>query len=288
MGNRIHRCKPYLGTFVEVDLRASLSVNELLAHSETVFHEIERLHNLLSFHKPSSELSKLNRRLLDADDNLQCGVDLGEELTVLIEFSLHLWQLSGGLYDVTVAPSLVKQGQLPNHLGLSSCRFGNSQHLRLVKSRLFASKSCCIDLGGIAKGFAVDKACKTLPTGVRYNINAGGDLTSNDWKTSTVQLKYARRSSALKNQIMLNSCVATSGNYYRAGHSAFISPTSGVQVKYKGSVSVFANSVMVADALTKVAALASQQEYQIIADMFDAKTIRLSRFGFVRNTHVAH
>ena len=57
----IKRCKPLLGTYVEVSVSSESDDNTLLDITEYVFSEIQRIENLMSFHNPDSELSYLNR-----------------------------------------------------------------------------------------------------------------------------------------------------------------------------------------------------------------------------------
>ena len=59
--NHIKRCKPLLGTYVEVSVSSESDDNALLDITEYVFSEIQRIENLMSFHNPDSELSYVNR-----------------------------------------------------------------------------------------------------------------------------------------------------------------------------------------------------------------------------------
>jgi thiamine biosynthesis lipoprotein len=278
--NTLQRCRPLLGTFVELDLCAELSDAELLDYSENIYTEIERLQNLLSFHDLSSELTQVNQQLLTASLSQTVSVVISNEFSETLDFSLSLWRQSHGVFDVTIAPELIRCKQLPTHFELDNKVLGNSSHLSLANNVLSASAPVCIDLGGIAKGYVVDKARSCIPKQLVYCVNAGGDLATNQWQNNLVSLKYAARSSAVKTHRMLDACLATSGNYYRAGHSAFISPVTKKQVKVAGSVSVFANSVMTADALTKLAILLPRKHYQLIEKLLNVKTVRLNRFGF--------
>lgn len=278
--NTLQRCRPFLGTFVELELCAELSDRELLDYSQNIYVEVDRLQNLLSFHSVNSELTQVNQQLLNASLSQTVRVTISDELSEILDFSLTLWRLSNGCFDVTVAPELIRDKQLPDHFELFSRVLGNSSHLSLVNNELTACAPVCIDLGGVAKGYVVDQACKNITPEIAYSVNAGGDLATNQWQNNTVALKYAARSGAIKTHSMLDACLATSGNYYRAGRSAFIEPATKKQVKLTGCVSVFANKVMTADALTKLAILLPQQQYQTIEKLFKVKTVRLNRFGF--------
>ena len=57
----IQRCKPILGTYVEVSLTGRVPESELIQISEDLFKELERIHNLMSFHDEGSELSLINQ-----------------------------------------------------------------------------------------------------------------------------------------------------------------------------------------------------------------------------------
>lgn len=291
--NHLERCKTLLGTFVEIELRGEVADDELIALSEVIFNEIERVHHTLSFHSETSELSSLNRQALSLanrfdPNNQTLSIAISKDLNRVLSFALELNQFTRGLYDVTVAPSLILNEQLPNHLSLNvtsqncTVAFGNSSNMSCKESVVHIDKPLCIDLGGIAKGYAVDCALSKVPEHIYCRINAGGDLAINQWKNEEVALKYNKRSTALRSVKMQNSALATTGNYHRGNRSAIVQPATGKHVKFKGSMSVFSSQAMLSDALTKAMILSSRSQKRKMAKYYNAQAIKINRLGFVK------
>ncbi len=291
--NTLERCKTLLGTFVEIELKGAVDDDELIALSNSLFDEIERIHNLFSFHSELSEISALNRQALDLanraeDDKNSLTLTVSEDLNKVLSLALQLNQFTRGLYDITVAPSLILNEQLPNHLALTlvnrhcTLSLGNSSHITCKDGEVTITKPLCIDLGGIAKGYAVDCALKKVPEHIFCRINAGGDLAINQWKNEEVAVKYNKRGSALRTVKMQNRALATSGNYLRDKKSAFVNPLTGKHIKFKGSMSVFSADVMLSDALTKAMILSSRAQRRQLAKYYNAQAIKINRLGFVK------
>lgn len=283
--NNLHRSKTLLGTLVEIELQGKVPDEELNTLSKLLFDEIERVHHLLSFHDEHSELSKLNRLIMN---NEVTNIQLSDDLDYVLSFASQLNQLTNGLYDVTVAPSLLKNKQLPNHLAIDinntnfASKFGNGSNFQCKEGLFTSDKALCIDLGGITKGYAVDCAMNKVPTGISCRINAGDDLAMNDWQNQTMKLRYAKRENAIKTVKMQNSAIATTSTYYRKKQLAIIKPSTQKQVKFKGSMSVFSSKVMVSDALTKAMILSSKSQRMMIAKFYNAQAIRINRLGFIK------
>lgn len=280
MTNSIKRCRPLLGTFVELSFTSSMPEQKLIQWSNVAFDEIERIHNALSFHQQNSELSALNKALLE---NPQKPFKLSNDLNTILTFALLLFKKTAGHYDVSVASQLVESEHLPNHLALEKYKpLGNFSEITINNHHITSNKPVCLDLGGIAKGYAVDRAISLLPEDIKGNINAGGDMRFIDWKNQQIAVKYASRISALKKLPMLNSALATSASYYKKHGSQFFDPISNKYVRAKGSISVFAEQAMHADALTKVALIMNRKDAKSLLQDFNAKAISINSFGFSR------
>jgi thiamine biosynthesis lipoprotein len=131
-----------------------------------VFDKIDQLDAEMSNYKPESELSAINR------DAAQHEVTMAPQLFDLIECSLRASQESGGDFDITVGP-LMKvwgffrgQGRLPGPAEIAEVRKRiGYQHVHLDRARRtirFDTGGMELDLGGIAKGYAVDQAAEIL------------------------------------------------------------------------------------------------------------------------------
>lgn len=253
--NQLSRCKPLLGTYVEIELGADLNDEQLIDISQTAFAAIEQVEALMSFHRPDSELSKINHYAA------RHACPVSEAMHEVLSMALKLSALSDGVFDISVAPSLVRQGSLP------LARINEAQHadwtaIDLGCDSVSFKRPLLLDLGGIAKGYAVDCAMATIPEGVAASINAGGDLRLNEWQNQQVSVRLPSNPEQLVALPMMAEAMATSANYFTElvgvdakPASVMILPASGEPVVEAYSITVFANRCMLADSLTKWAFL---------------------------------
>jgi thiamine biosynthesis lipoprotein len=231
---------------VEICLSGDFDEDSLLDRSLAAFAEIERVQRLMSFHDPDSELSQIN-----------AAAHLGEmpisaDFSRVLNFALKLAEASGGVFDPSVAPALVRRGLLPDH---GNCAEKNatwsSIHLGLDSVRF--DHPLRLDLGGIAKGYAVDLALAAIGDDVDATVNAGGDLAMNRWEGRDVAVRTpASNGRATVTLPMERRALATSAAYFLAGDHVILHPKTLAPSTRKDSASVFAASCMTADALTKV------------------------------------
>src|SRR4051812_11716185 len=177
----VRRARPLLGTFVEIaashasSADASLAVGSMAdveAAVEEAFEAAARVHRLMSFHDPASDLSRLNR---EAGTN---PVAVDPWTYEVLEIAVELNRLSAGVFDINVAPALQVLGLLPGAKkdqtqiqvqdkqvqvqDQTACRTENAIELLPGFRIRFRHPWVKIDLGGIAKGFAVDRALDVL------------------------------------------------------------------------------------------------------------------------------
>ncbi|MEO7934424.1 MAG: FAD:protein FMN transferase [Chthoniobacterales bacterium] len=246
------RARPLLGTFVEINARGTCAEEAV----EAAFAEIEKVHRLMSFHDPASDVSHFN------------ATPVGKKIRLhpwthrVLRLAAQLSEDSGGVFDITVAPALAALGFLPP----TPRHSGSWRDLHLHSDGTgMKTQPLTIDLGGIAKGFAVDVAVRKLmrfPGIAAGLVNAGGDLRAFGNEPWPVAIRHAsdpgQRAAIIQLQ---NAAVATSAGYYRSRQhdgtriTALIHGISRQPLSADGSVSVIAPTAAVADALTKVIAL---------------------------------
>lgn len=262
----IRRCRPLLGTFVEISASGS---NEAGLHQaiNAAFAAIEKIQNSMSVHDPASELSRLNREAADHP------VTVGRELFAVLRQADRLAMESGGAFDYTIAPMLARWGMLPTELDRK--KSGDWRSVLLLRGRkVYFLRSLALDLGGIAKGFAVDAAVAILKRhGVANGIaNAGGDLRVFGVQPSIVHLRYPVQPQRFANPISLcNAALATSSPCFtekrfrgsRVSH--LVNSMKKTAITGAVSVSVRARECWLADALTKVVLNAPQPAQQLLA-----------------------
>jgi FAD:protein FMN transferase len=251
--NEVRRCRPLLGTFVEIAAAGSERRNVSVA-IDKAFSRIERIQRLLSAQDPASELSLLNREA--AGRSVRVSADTFE----VLRRAVRLADESGGAFDCTVAPALAAWGLLPPTLKRKNP--GSWRHVLLLKPRRVRfQRRLALDLGGIAKGYAVDAAVAALRArGVDSGIvNAGGDLRVFGRTPAVVHIRHPVRPGQFARLILLRQCaLATSSPCFtqRQWHhrlvSHLVNPAEGKPVVGSMSVTVRAPECWLADALTKV------------------------------------
>jgi FAD:protein FMN transferase len=169
MKQLLRRAQPLLGTLVDIAVPENFGAEMLLA-----FHAIRHVHHTMSFHADGSDLDKIHCAAVGSVVRLEPGT------VQVLRTALSLYTQSAGLFDVTVAPQLIRSGFLPYRYNIHLDTLdGTSSDIEIINDTdIVCHRRVLIDLGGIAKGFAVDQAVAVLQKyGVPHGIvNAGGDL----------------------------------------------------------------------------------------------------------------
>ena len=245
------RCQPNLGTYVEISVSGDVSEDELISASNAAFLKIDLIQSLMSFHDEESELTRVNRYAAREP------VPISLETKFVLEQALRLSEKTNGLFDITVAPKLVASKALPNH-NFDLSPTGTWRDIILIDNEVRFTKPLLLDLGGIAKGYAVDQAINAVDDSINITVNAGGDLRMRPWRGNQVEVRHPRSPHSESIQIqMKNRAVATSATYYSENGVLIVSkePSASINPNENISVSVFAKDCLLADALTKVAYL---------------------------------
>lgn len=252
----VRRARPLLGTRVEIAVSdARRSPLELHSAVSDAFAEVERVQRLMSFHDSASELSIANREALR-----RC-VRVHSDTYKVFEMAVNFAWITNGAFDPTVAPTLEGWGYLPR----SEIRHDPDADWRDIEllgdSCIRFRRSLRVDLGGIAKGYAVDLAVGALMGRDIENVlvNAGGDLRAAGPQSHGVHLRHPRAPGQQAHFLKLkNQALATSAPYFSrrrsaAGRevSALLNPANRMPELNVGSVSVLADDCASADALTK-------------------------------------
>jgi thiamine biosynthesis lipoprotein len=245
----IRRCRPLLGTLVEIAVPSPWG-----GAIDAAFAAIRDVHARMSFHEETSDLAAMRR--VPAGEMVRVGPQTVAVLAAAIEFH----RLSDGLFDVTVGRRLVAAGYLPRPPSTDLRRMtGCTTDLEIVDDRhVLCRKPMLVDLGGIAKGHAVDRAIETLlalgvPRGI---VNAGGDLRVFGAEPEIIHLRGA--DGRLDGAVALaDSALASSSNrhlrhLYRGREVSPHLGAKGRSVLAAEAVTVVAPTCMAADAMTKI------------------------------------
>ena len=266
--------RPLLGTYVTISVShpdAALCERAVGA----AYAAIERVEALMSAFRPDSDLDRINRLAH------QQPVAVAPWTLEVIRAAQELHAASGGLFDPGVAPALARWSMLP----ASGLDYGRSTIANLVldADRVHALAPTRLDLGGIAKGYAVDRAADALlAAGVEAGlVNAGGDLRVVGTAQEPIFVRDPGDSGQLHFAGLLEEgAFATSATYYsRREHegcevSAIVHPASGQPLLTRRSYSVIAPLCLHADALTKVLALTGNPDLPCFS-RYDAQPLIL-------------
>jgi len=243
-----------MGTLLQIAARGpdQLAVE---AAMEAALNAVDRVDRLMSFHRADSELTRLNCYAS------RTPVEVNPWTYGVLRRAVRFAALSNGLFDVTVAPVLIERGLLPPLEGAAAGDGKWQDIVLLPHSRVLFERPMQIDLGGIAKGFAVDRAIHALHQGgcTDAMVNAGGDLRAYGKERRPIYLR--RRAGLLQVAELRCGAIATSTPYAQAPErlaqpiGCIVDPAARDAWHGAGSVMIAARSCVIADALTKVAAL---------------------------------
>jgi thiamine biosynthesis lipoprotein len=250
------RAQPWLGTLVEITIADTLDDDHLNSCFNDAYAAVAQVHRLMSFHDPESDVSRINAAAPGA------SIVVHPHTWEVLRTALSVAEKSAGLFDIGCAAQLVEWDYLPRHgFAVPICRSGQAALSIDAGNQIKKSAAVLIDLGGIAKGYAVDMALASLKkSGVRAAcVNAGGDLRVFGDKAFPIGIRNPRFPGGIALQIALQEeALATSGSYFSSKEvngravSALLDGRSGQAITGAASASVRAPTCMLADALTKV------------------------------------
>jgi thiamine biosynthesis lipoprotein len=289
-----------MGTLLEIRVvKGKRSAEEVEHAIDAAFESVRRVDSLMSNYKEDSEVSRINRHAA------QEPVTVSPETAEAIGKALELGSESNGAFDITVLPLLEiwgfakdrektvpSQEQIDEKLQLVGYELLDLNHAKgTVKLK---TEGVGIDLSGIAKGYAADRAIKALSDhGVDSAIiNAGGDIyclgVKNADKGWRVGVTDPTTDNGLLGYVELrDKAIATSGdyrNYFVADgvrYSHILDPRTGRPRPYgPHSVTVIAGSCTEADALaTAVFVLGRDEGLKLIERVPEAEGLIVSGSG---------
>lgn len=262
-----------------------------------VMEEMHRIDRLMSPYKETSELSRINR------DAARRSVPISKEMYDLIRRALEFSELSGGAFDITFS-SVGYLYDYRRHVKPSEREIAerlpgiNFRHLQLdpkTSSIRFARPGVRIDLGGIAKGHAVDRSIALLKArGVAHaSVSAGGDtglLGDRRGRPWHVGIRDPRKRDAVAAVLPLaDTAISTSGDYERffeedgVRYHHIINPKTGKSASGVRSVTVIAADATTTEGLTKsVFVLGPEQGLALIDSLRGIDAIVIDDQGRLR------
>lgn len=290
------RTQLIMGTLVEITV--SHSNTEIIETVTTqAFDEMKRIEQLMSTYLPDSEISRINRAAGKK------AIPVSPEVEEVIREGIFWSEQSGGAFDITVEPlvqlwdfdgekeiipgknTLRKTASLVNYKNIEI-----KDHTVRLKKRGMA-----INVGGLAKGYAVDRAISLLRGKVSNGlVNAGGDLFAFGQKNKqdpwTIGLQHPRKPQDLLAAFAVkNQAIATSGDYQRyfikdgIRYHHIFDPKTGRPVRLMISATLITMEVMDADAMaTAVFVMGPDKGMEWVESMENVEAMLVLEDGSIR------
>jgi thiamine biosynthesis lipoprotein len=262
---RFEFSRPAMGTEFRILCYAPDSSTALRA-SNAAFDRIAAIENSMSDYREDSEISRLATIAGVAKKDMA----VSEDLWKVLSYAKDVSKRSEGAFDVTTGAltklwrRAFRQMEFPDSAALDSARatvgykdlvLGKNNAVQLKKPGMR------IDLGGIAKGFAVDEAMAVLQSqGINVAlVDGGGDLRAGEAPPGTMgwlveKPQFSGGQPVSEKVPVKNAALATSGDTYRfleyqgKRYSHIIDPRTGLGVTSRQIVTVTAPTCMMADA----------------------------------------
>jgi thiamine biosynthesis lipoprotein len=256
-----------MGTEVRISVFTDEDEDKVDRAIAAAFSEITRLEDLMTTWKPDSEVSRINTAAGDHP------VAVSDETLEVIEMSQRAAELSNGAFDITfyalhglwkfdedMEKKVPDKLELQRRLKLVDYRQIKIDHVK--KTVFLAKKGMGIGLGGIAKGYAVDRATAVLRRAGLPNaiVQAGGDLMcagSKDGKPWSAGIRDPRggRNDVFAVLQLVDHAFSTAGDYERffilngKRYHHIIDTKTGYPATRSRSVTIYAPTALLADAL---------------------------------------
>jgi thiamine biosynthesis lipoprotein len=257
----------------------------------SAFNELVAVDKLMSDYDPDSQLSQVNQKA--SEQAVTVSDSLFEVLTFAIEYS----KKTDGAFDITIGPVIDlwrqagKDERKPtdNELAAARAKVGFEKLLLNPEKKTvkFTIEGMRLDLGGIAKGYAIDKAVQAMQSkgALGGMVDVGGDircfgLRSKDDNTWLIGLQDPRQEDILLKLRLTDNAVATSGDYRRfviiEGQrlSHIYNPSTSISANELSSASIIAPTAMQADVLaTAVSVMGKEKGIQFVESTENVEAI---------------
>jgi thiamine biosynthesis lipoprotein len=269
---------------------------------QTAMSEIVRLDRVMSHYKEDSDLSRLNR------DGGGDSVAVDPALYDVIDRSLHFSRLSNGRFDVTVGP-LVQLWKRTHDGGhhpsaeetAAAMRCVGYQNVDLLPPNRLRLRSNCmaLDLGGIGKGYAIERAIEILKTQGIENalVNAGGSTMAALGAPPGREGWPVRLGAAIGGRstlLLRDSAISTSQQLLATlpletqGFGEIMDPDRGAPLQDRVSITVVTGNATTADALSTTLLLTPMAEGAKLLEHFpDAAAVWASATGTLQGEYRA-
>ncbi|MEO8309294.1 MAG: FAD:protein FMN transferase [Pseudomonadota bacterium] len=291
----LYREEPIMGTRCAVELWA-VDHAKGEAAMDSVFADMRRIDVLMSTYKPDSEVSRVNAGAA------QAPVAISVELFNLLQTAQQYSRLSNGVFDITYASvgylydyrAHVHPSGQAIAAALPSIDYRQLKFDPVAHTVAFGKPGMRIDLGGIAKGYSVDRGIELLKAqGIgRAMVNAGGDtrvMGDRFGKPWMIGIRHPDRKDEVVLRMPLeDAAFSTSGDYERffdeggVRYHHILDPKTGMSPHSVRSVTIIASNATRTDGLSKtVFILGPEKGLAFINSLPDADAIVIAADGKV-------
>lgn len=262
----VQKTEPIMGTDVAITVVAKTE-REGEAAIDAAMDEIRRLDRMMSLYKEDSEITRVN---LAAGEH---SIQVSPEMIEAAEAARKVSELSAGAFDVTIGPLSVlwqmrlREGTVPSDRELAAVRsrvnFKEVLINRKERSLFLTRKGMVMDFGGVAKGYAADRAAEVLKKQGVLNalVAVAGDIRAmgrrEDGKPWRIGVQHPREPGRLLATLELSDkSISTSGDYERftivrkKRYHHILDPRTGRPSEGVESVTVVGDRGAVIDPLT--------------------------------------
>lgn len=301
-GAPVGQLRIFMGTGVAIEVWPSSSgtprasgtgeARDAIARAFNWFHLVESACNRFD---GASELARLS-------STVGAPVSVSPLLFHVLQFALAVAEASDGAFDPTVGDSMIRAGFRHNYRdGTVTVPRGESysasyRDVILHRSQLAVTLlvPLTLDLGAVAKGFALDLASEELRAFPNHVIAAGGDIISHgappglrSWPIQVRDPLQPDRACRILN--IRDAAVCTSGGYFRtrsdgqAGHH-LLHGSSGTAATSLSSATVVARNAMLADALATAAFVMGPQKALTLVAEHGAEAMLIDQYSRITET----
>ncbi|MEM9849090.1 MAG: FAD:protein FMN transferase, partial [Bacteroidota bacterium] len=275
---RFEFTKPKMGTNFQLIFYANddESAQQI---ADTAFARIDQLNRILSDYLAESELNELVQQ-----SGNQEWVKVSDDLWEVLVYAQWVSKISHGAFDISVQPlsklwrKMFRQQTFPSRQKIESAKkLVNYKWIELDEQHQrvrLKKEGMRLDLGGIAKGYAVDEVVEVLKDfGVqRALVNGGGDIRISHAPPNQSAWAIQRQDTTLA---LTNTAIATSGSTYQylihqgKRYSHIIHPKTGMGITNPQTVSVQAASCMKADAFASAFSVMKRRRSERLARKYE-------------------
>jgi thiamine biosynthesis lipoprotein len=289
-----------MGTFVHV-VAVAKDTSTAKKCVQAALEEIRKVDDLMSDYKNDSEISRINREASEK------AVKVSESTYEILQRSVEFSEMTGGAFDITIgplvalfreakenkiAPSMEQIDQARTKVGFEKLKLDSEN-----KTVQFSDDGMLLDLGGIAKGYAIDKAIEAAKSNgaIGAMVDIGGDVRcfglppvgKDHWLIGLQDPNSAIEGIGGGGLMLVlkvtNAAVATSGDYQQfvliegKRYSHIMDRKTGTSAEGLSSVTIIADNATDADALaTSVSVMGAEKGLALIEKLPDIEAILLT------------